>query len=35
MYLRRDDADHVGDVVVEFLADGQQPGAIARRLFGG
>ncbi len=27
---RRDDADHVGNIVVEFLADCQQPGAILR-----
>jgi hypothetical protein len=26
----RDDADHVRDVVVEFLADRQQPGAVVR-----
>lgn len=28
--LRRDDADHVRDVVVEFLADCQQSGAVVR-----
>ena len=28
--LRRDDADPVRDVVVEFLADGKQPGAVVR-----
>ena len=26
----RDDADHVRDVVVELLADGQQPGAVVQ-----
>ena len=28
--LRRDDADHVRDVVVELLADGEQPGAVVQ-----
>jgi hypothetical protein len=30
MRLRRDDADHVRDVVVEILIDRRQPGAVVR-----
>ncbi len=28
--LRRDDPDHVGDLVIELLTDRQQPGAVLR-----